>query len=119
VAYVEAPLCTGAKQELENQGARTGSVRVRIACLPGAEDGKRLDLAAIGANARRATEDAAGIGYLEVPATPSFSRPIVEAAGLAVVRDASGVAAMRELLSAVEEAGDSGSLRESVRGSVG
>lgn len=119
VAYVEAPLCAGAKRELASQDGRAGKVRVRAVCLKRVDDDSGLGLAAVGANARRATEDSASIGYLEVPATPSFSRPIVEAAGIAVVRDASGAAAMRELLGAIQGAGDSGSLRESVRESLG
>ncbi len=114
-AYVEAPLCAGAERELEREGGRAGSVRVRVVCLASADDGGRQDLAAIGANARRATEDSASVGYLETPATPSFSRPIVEAAGIAVIRGTSGATAMGRLLSAIREADDSGSLRESVR----
>jgi hypothetical protein len=83
------------------------------------DDGKRLDLAAIGASARRATEDSATAGYIERPITPSFSRPIVEAAGIAVIRGSSGAMAMRELLGAIGEADDSNPLRESVRNSLG
>jgi hypothetical protein len=119
VAYVEAPLCAGAKRELASEGGRAGSARVRIACLASTDAGKRLDLATVGANARRATEDSATVGYIEVPVTPSFSRPIVEAANIAVISDSSGAAAMRSLLGAIREAGDSGSLRESVRKAVG
>jgi hypothetical protein len=118
-AYVEAPLCMGAKRELMKQGGRAGEVRVRVVCLGSVDDGKRLDLATVGANARRATEDSAAVGYVEPPVTPSFSRPIVEAAGIAVIRGSSGAMAMRELLGAIGEAGDSNSLRESVRSSLG
>jgi hypothetical protein len=114
VAYVEAPLCAGAKRELGDAGGRAGSVRVRAACLAPAREGDRLDLAAIGANARRASEDSATIAYLELPTTPSFSRPIVEAASIAVIRGNSGRAAMERLLDAVRGAGDSGSLRDAV-----
>lgn len=78
-------------------------------------DGKRLDLAAVGANARRATEDSAAVGYLELPRTPSFSRPIVEAANIAVIRTSSGKSAIAQLLRAIAEADDSSSLRNQVR----
>jgi hypothetical protein len=118
-AYVEAPLCAGAKQELASAGGRAGGLRVRAVCLTGVEVGGSTDLAQVGVNARRATEDSASVGYLEPPATPSFSRPIVEAAGVAVVRSESGQAAMRRLLGAIREAGDSGSLRASVQDSLG
>jgi hypothetical protein len=114
VAYVEAPLCVGAMRELANAGGRADSVRVRVVCLAAVEDGGRLDLATVGANARRATEDSASVAYVEPPVSPSFSRPIVEAASIPVIRDASGAAAMTRLLGAIREA-DSGSLRDSVR----
>jgi hypothetical protein len=104
---------------LASQDGRAGEARVRAVCLASVDDGARVDLAAVGANARRATEDSATVGYNEPPATPSFSRPIVEAANIAVIRDSSGAAAMRSLLGAIREAGDSGSLRESVRKSLG
>ena len=113
-AYVEAPLCAGAKRELGRQGGRVGEVRVRVVCLERVDDGGRLDLAAVGANARRATEDSATIAYLEPPATPSFSRPIVEAATIPVIRDTSGANAMASLLGALQDA-DPDSLRDSVR----
>jgi len=113
-AYVEAPLCAGAQQALAREGAEAGSVRVRAVCLADSRDGARQDLATVGANARRATEDAASIAYLETPATPSFSRPILEAAEIPVIRSNSGEAAMSSLLSAIRDA-DSGSLRDSVR----
>jgi hypothetical protein len=87
---------------------------VRVSCLVPAREGGRLDLAVVGANARRATEDSTTVAYVELPATPSFSRPIVEAANIAVIRSSSGEAAMRQLLSAIAGA-DSSSLRDSVR----
>jgi len=114
VAYVDAPLCAGAKGRLAKQGGEAGSVRVRVSCLANDRDGARLNLAAVGANARRATEDSATVVYIEAPAVPSFSRPIVEAAGIPLIRSNSGEAAMGQLLSAIAEA-DSGSLRDSVR----
>jgi hypothetical protein len=118
-AYVEAPLCAGAKRELASRGGRAGEVRVRVICLAGADRGGRLDLATVGANARRASEDSATVGYIEAPVSPSFSRPIVEAADIAVVRDGSGAVAMSRLLGAIQAAGESGALRGSVRESLG
>jgi len=118
-AYVEAPLCAGATQALAQRDGKAGEVRVRAVCLAAAEAGKRVDLATIGANARRATEDSASVAYLEAPARPSFSRPIVESASIAVIRASSGAAAMARLLRAIAESGSSGSLRESVREALG
>jgi hypothetical protein len=118
-AYAEAPLCAGAKGELAKRGGRAGEVQVRVVCLAPARQGERANLATVGANARRATEDSASVGYLEEPARPSFSRPIVESASIAVVRDASGAAAMGRLLNAIRDVGTAGSLRESVREALG
>src|SRR3954454_21220882 len=63
--YAEAPLCRGARQELRSAGRRAGSFRVRVLCLEPGHGRGGLDLAAIGANARRATEDTTTIGYIE------------------------------------------------------
>jgi hypothetical protein len=115
VAYVEAPLCAGAKRELAKRDGRAGEVPVRAVCLAPAAAGAGVDLATIGANARRATQDSGSVAYLEEPARPSFSRPIVESAGIAVLRDRSGAAAMERLLSAIRDSSTTGSLRESVR----
>jgi hypothetical protein len=89
---------------------------VRAICLPSVEISQKLDLARIGANARRATEDATTIGYIGEPtrAATRFSEPIIEAAGIAQLTETSGTAAMKKLLQAVNEAGDAGSLRASV-----
>jgi hypothetical protein len=114
-AYVEAPLCAGAKRALAQEGGKAGEARVRMVCLAPTERGGRIDLATIGANARRATQDSGSVAYLETPARPSFSRPIVESASIAVIRADSGAVAMNRLLKAIGESGSSGSLRESVR----
>lgn len=84
--------------------------------MPSAESSQKLDLAQIGANARRATEDASAVGYIGEPtrAASRFSEPILETAGIAQLSQTSGTAAMKKLLQAVDEAGGSGSLRESV-----
>jgi hypothetical protein len=116
-AYVVNPLCAGAEQELATQGGKAGDVRVRAVCLPNAERGKQLELATIGANARRATEDSTAVGYIGEPtkAASRFSEPILEEAGIAQLPASSGAAAMAKLLQAVKQAsGDSGSLRQSV-----
>lgn len=113
-AYVAAPLCADAKRELEREGARAGEVQVRLFCLEATGGDGGTDLATVGENARRATEDSTAVGYLEAPgAAVRFSRPILEAAGIATVVGSSGASAMGSLLDAIAGA-DSGSLRESV-----
>lgn len=114
--YASAPLCAGAKRELARQGQRAGTVEVHVACLAPVEGGGRIDLARIGANARRAVQDTTTVGYLAEPdpAAARFSRPILQEAGVPEVSAPSGAVAMRELLKAIGEAGSSGSLRESV-----
>jgi hypothetical protein len=115
VAYVDAPLCAGAERALAKEGGAAGPVRVRVACLTDAREEGRTDLSIVGANARRATEDSATIAYVEAPVSPSFSRPIVEAAGIPVIRNASGAAAMAQLLRAIADANNASSLRDEVR----
>jgi len=114
--YVAAPLCAEAERELARDGGEAGEVRVRTVCLPSAESSQKLDLARIGANARRATEDATTIGYIGEPTRSAsrFSEPILEAAGIAQLPESSAASAMRQLLRAVDEAGDGASLRQSV-----
>lgn len=113
--YVGAPLCREAQRRLAASHGRAGDVRVQAVCLDEAWRGKRLDLAAIGANARRATEDSAAVAYLEPPGRANrFSRPIVEEAGIAWMQAGSGDVAMGRVLRAISEAGSS-SLRDGVR----
>jgi hypothetical protein len=114
-AYVEAPLCAGARSELARESAHADAVRVRAVCLSGARAGTRLDLATVGADARRATEDSTSVAYLEArdPAASRFSRPILESAGIAQLTSSSGEAAMRQVLHAITDA-NSSSLRDSV-----
>jgi hypothetical protein len=92
------------------------SVRVQVVCLADAEDRGRLDLATIGANARRAVEDSRTVAYIGEPdpAATRFSETILEDAGIAQLSGFSGAAAMQRVLRAIRSAGDSGSLRESV-----
>jgi hypothetical protein len=117
--YVSAPLCDAAKGELALDGGRAGDVHVRAICLLSTEAAGRLDLAIIGANARRTTEDSTSIAYIEEsnPTAAKFSRPIVESADIAWITSSSGETAMARVLHAVSEA-DSSSLRSSVRDSL-
>lgn len=118
--YAARPFCAEAKRELAREGGRAGDVRVRVICLPAAENEHKLDLATIGSNARRATEDSTTVGYIGEPtrAASRFSEPILEGAGIAQLTETSGTIAMRKLLRAVAEAGDSVSLRESVNNTL-
>jgi hypothetical protein len=113
--YVGADLCQGARGELADQGREAGDVEVKVVCLAPTGRPGSLDLATIGANARRATQDSSTIAYVESrgPAN-SFARTIVEEAGISYVLDPSGSSATKRILKAVEEAG-SGSLRGEVR----
>ncbi|MGE5407717.1 MAG: hypothetical protein ACM3NV_03810 [Syntrophothermus sp.] len=115
--YVAAPLCAEARRELRREG-QPGEIRVTVACLA-SELGRHgeLGLSAVGADARRATQDSTTVAYLEGPGQASrFAQPIVEEAGIAYVRTRSGSRAMAGVLRAVEEADTgSGSLRDEVR----
>jgi hypothetical protein len=114
--YVTAPLCPSAERELAREGGRAGSIRVHAVCLPSAWDGARVSLSTVGANARRAAGNSTAVGYLEGadPVAARFSRPILDSAGIASIYRSSGAAAMTQLLRAIQHAGSSGSLRESV-----
>jgi hypothetical protein len=115
-AYVVAPLCVGAEAELAREGNRAGELRVKAICLPNARGAGKLNLATVGANARKATEDSTTVGYLEAPdpTAARFTHPILESASIAWISQSSGRKAMAELLKALEAA-DTGSLRESIR----
>ena len=109
-------MCAAAKQELARHGGRAGDLRVQAICLLSPHGTKKLSLATLGANARRATEDSTAVAYLEAP-DPSASRfvhPILETAEVPWISDSSGSAAMSRLLTLIPDA-DSGSLRESLR----
>ncbi len=113
--YVAAPLCAEAKGELAREGGEVGGIGVRVVCLTDAERGERLSLAAVGANARRATEDSTTVAYIQQPGPATrFSQPILESADIASINASSGATAVGRVLDAVAAA-DSGSLRESVR----
>ncbi len=115
-AYVDARLCAGAKQELSSHNGRAGSLGVRAVCLPGATEGKKLELATLGANARRATEDSTAVAFLEAPnpRAARFAHPILETAEIPWLTASSGQKAMAQLLELIPET-DSGSLRRSLQ----
>lgn len=113
--YVVPPLCAEAESELERQKGRAGDLRVQAVCLPSGKRRGKLELATVGANARRATEDSTSVAYLEAPGRGNrFSEPILESAEIPSIHDSSGRAAMARLLRAIERAGSSSSLRASV-----
>ncbi len=115
-AYVEASLCAAAKQELQAQDGRAGDLRVRAVCLPSPHGAKKLNLATLGANARRATEDSTAVAYLEAPdpRAARFTHRILETAEIPWIAASSGTVAMQRLLKLIDSAG-SGSLREQLR----
>jgi len=120
--YAAAATCYQAQRALENEGGRVGSLRIRVRCLPGVERHGRFNLATIGANARRATEDASAIAYIgEIePTATRFSETILEEAGIAQLPHMPGSKAMHRILSAVRRANtSSGSLREAVHDELG
>lgn len=120
-AYVSASLCAGARQALAEPDGRAGDVRVRAVCVDDAGRTGGSRLAAIGAAARRASEDSSSVAYLgsSDPTAVRFSETILEEAGIARVASGSGGAAMRKLLQAIERSGDAGSLREAVYDRLG
>jgi hypothetical protein len=129
-AYAEAPLCAGAKNQVsEVESAGGGSFEVRIVCLPavrGAElsqgvgGGRQIDLATVGANARRATEDSTTVAFLQFEDEPvnRFTEPILEEAGIGWITEETRAAAMEELLTLLAEANPD-SLRADVRDALG
>ena len=115
--YVAAADCNLATRALENEGGRAGSVRVRIRCLPSTEKAGHFDLAQIGANARRATEDSSTVAYVGEPEPHAtrFSETILEEAGIAQLSNLNGSQAMHKVLRAIREADTSSqSLRVAV-----
>jgi hypothetical protein len=114
-AYVVQPLCAEAEQQLQRAGGRAGDVRVEAVCLPRVESERQLDLATVGANARRATEDSTAVAYLEASGSGNeFAEPILESAEIPSIHASSGRQAMAQLLRAIDDADSSGSLRASV-----
>ncbi|MGN6586872.1 MAG: hypothetical protein ACTHKT_05295 [Solirubrobacterales bacterium] len=117
--YAAAPLCAEAQRELAQAGGRSDDLKVRAVCLAPVETKGRADLAAAGANARRATEDSTAVAFLEAPGPAAkFSQSIVENADVAWIETKSGSTVMRRVLRALEERGSS-SPRDAVRESLG
>jgi len=113
-AYVGASLCA----EAHGVAGKAGDLELRVICLRDPSPGGRLDLATVGANARRATEDSAAVAYVEARGPANrFAQTIVEEAGIAYVTASSGDDAVQRVLAAIEEAG-SGSLRDEVRSTL-
>ena len=118
--YASAPLCAEAERELERSG-QPESVRVQVVCLAEAEDRGGLDLATIGANARRAVEDSRTVAYIgePTPAATRFSETILDSAEIAQLSVISGATAMSQVLRAIERSDSSSSPRESVHDELG
>lgn len=114
--YAGIATCQSAQRAVESKADQVAPLRIRVRCLPAVEHLGRFDLAQIGDNARRASEDSTTIAYIgEVePHANRFATPILEEAGIAQLAEMSGPAAVAKILAAVEVAGGSGSLREAV-----
>lgn len=98
--YVSDSLCAEARQALAEAGGRAGDFRLRAVCVADEAGSGDARLAAIGAAARRATEDSSSVTYIGTRDRTAirFSKPILEAAGVARISANSGSASMRELL---------------------
>jgi hypothetical protein len=81
-----------------------------------AHGGGGSPLAAIGAAARRASEDSSSVAYIGTPnrIATDFSTPILDEAGIARIAGRSGVVAMKRLLRSIRHSDDAASLREAV-----
>jgi len=123
--YVSAPLrgpeaeagrrlCAEAREQAA-QGRGGEGHELRVVCLDASRDGGRWTLAQVGANARRATEDSTTVAYVGEPdpVARRQSRPIVEAAEIAVLGGVSGREAVAKVEKAMEE-GDAGQPRDAV-----
>lgn len=116
--YADAPLCGEAERVAAGSGV--ADLRVRVVCLPDAARGDRVDLAVVGGNARRATEDSAAVAYLAAPGSGlPFTREIAASAGIPVLAGEDGAASMRRLLDALAAADTSRSLREQLDRELG
>jgi hypothetical protein len=99
-AYVSHSLCAEARQVLEDAGSRAGDFRLRAVCVTDETGAGDARLAAIGAAARRATEDSSSVAYIGTRDRTAvrFSEPILEAAGVARISASSGSTSMRSLM---------------------
>jgi hypothetical protein len=118
--YVSAPLCAEAERELVRQGNQAGDLRLSAVCVDDTGGPGDSRLAAIGASARRATEDSTAIAYIGTPDPTAirFSEPILEEADIPRIAASLGAAGMARLLGALQRVDDSGSLRESLSGEL-
>jgi hypothetical protein len=113
--YAEAGACAGAKQALTGAGSEVGSVKVRLICTPDARESGRLDLATVGAGARRAVEDSRTVAYIEAPGRANrFSRPILEEPQIALVTESTGSRSMTRVLDALRSRNGDETPREAV-----
>ncbi len=94
---------------------------MRLVCVSDSEYGRAWTLAAVGANARRATEDSTTVAYVadRDPTAAKYSRSILDEAGITQLSGQPGAASMHQLLTAIEGAGSSSNLRQSVSESLG
>lgn len=123
--YVSAPLrgaeaeagrrlCDEAREQA-GQGKGGEGHDLRVVCLDASGDDGRWTLAQVGANARRATEDSSTVAYVGEPdpVARKQSRPIVEAAEIAVLGGLSGREVVAKIEKAMEE-GDASQPRNAV-----
>lgn len=98
--YVSDSLCAEARQALAEAGGHAGDFRLRAVCVADEAGAGDARLAAIGAAARRATEDSAAVAYIGTRDRTAlrFSEPILEEAGVARISTSSGSASMRRLM---------------------
>jgi hypothetical protein len=124
--YVSAPLhgaeaaagrrlCEGARREVARSGGKVEDLELEVVCLDAAGDTGRWTLARVGANARRATEDATTVAYVGEPEAGGRkqSRPITDAAGIAAIGGISGEEAVSRIIAAIRE-GDASEPRQAV-----
>ena len=92
-------------------------MRVRAVCVDDTGNTKLSTPAAIGAAARRATEDSSSVAYIGTadPVAIRFSKPILDEADIPRISADSGEASMTRLRRALQRADSSGSLRESLQ----
>jgi hypothetical protein len=91
-------------------------VRVRVLCLrPTEEGGGRLDLAAVGAGARRAVEDSTTVAVLEQPGEAGeFAEPILDEAEIPTITGSSGTKSLAAVLDALNSREDAEAPRAAV-----
>jgi hypothetical protein len=124
--YVSAPLrgaeaatgrqlCEGARDGAARVGGKVEDLDLEVVCLDAVGGERRWTLAQVGANARRATEDATAIAYVGEPdpRARKQSRPIVAAAEIAEIGGVSGEEAVAEVVAAIRD-GDEDHPRDAV-----